>query len=388
MMSQKRLDAFRSFLIIVGVTMLGVGFGSELGLALHRFAPLAANVPVPESSYTASDAVDESEQITKRVTFLLIGTDQRPEDKHYRTDSLILASADPETKIISLLSIPRDSMVLGNIKINAIPFYYGYDMVKLVSVVSDITGVKIDGYVKTNFDGFKDIVDTLGGVDIYIETDMRKNLGGADNINLVKGMQHLDGDKALQYARYREYVQGDIHRTACQQKLLMAIAQKALQAETILKMPQLIPQVNNAVETDLKLSDLLKLAGMAKNFRSENMVSATLPGVFYTAADGQSFWRIDETVAKKVTANLFKGITSNKVVSGPSVDFRPKMEPEPMDPKSEEPNPQKPKPGTDTSKTMGEEGKPSNSNTDKTEKETDKPDANQIEMKIENVIER
>ncbi|MCL1791275.1 MAG: LCP family protein [Peptococcaceae bacterium] len=325
MMGQGRMDdVLRSLLIVAGVVFLGMCVGSGIGLALNGIVPMTAGTTLGEGTYV-SDSLDEQEQINKRVTFLLLGSDQRPGDTSYRTDTIILASADPGTKIISLLSIPRDSMVLGTYKINSIPFFYGNDMTKLVSVVSDITGVKIDGYVKTDFGGFKDIIDTLGGVDIYVETDMKKTLDGPDNINLKKGVQHLDGEMALQYVRYRDYVQGDIQRTACQQKFLMAVAERIFQPEAILKLPQLIPQLNSAIETDLKLTDLLRLAGMAKNFKSENIISATLPGNFYTAADGLSYWKINESVARKVTADLLKGITTNIVVLGPSVDMRPRM---------------------------------------------------------------
>ncbi|MCL1791276.1 MAG: LCP family protein [Peptococcaceae bacterium] len=299
-------------LLVLGISVLGLFIGSGVGIAYYMgFIPNLGS-GIESFSYDA----DTGEQLSNRVTFLLVGVDQREGQSWYNADSIILASADPDTKIISLMSIPRDSEVMGHTKLNAIPSMRG--METTMKVVSEITGIKIDGYIKTNFNGFKEIIDILGGIDIYVEKDMYKLTGDEEDgvINLKKGMQRLDGSQALQFARFRSDPLGDITRTGRQQKVIMAMAKEALKPGTIVKLPQLLPQVLKSVETNLKTSELLRLAGMAKNFKSDNMVSATAPGYFLSDADNISFWRIDAEAVKRVAANLLKGISTNLVVMG------------------------------------------------------------------------
>lgn len=266
----------------------------------------------------------KTEKIDKRVSVLLIGADKRPGETAYNADTLIVASVDPDTNIISLLSIPRDTRVtLGSdkfLKINSVVMHRGVP--ELLNQVEDLTGIQLDGYVVTNFDGFKGIIDTLGGIDIYVEKDMKYETGDKVDgvINLKAGQQRLDGSQALQYARYRNDAMADIGRTARQQNVLKAVAREGLQASTITKLPQLIPQVMEIVETDLKLSDMLKLARAAASFDSSNIVSQTLPGVGLYL-DGISFWEVNREQAREIAENLLLGITTDKVIDNMAMDL-------------------------------------------------------------------
>ncbi|MCD5407250.1 MAG: LCP family protein [Desulfotomaculum sp.] len=159
----------------------------------------------------AVDASNEEEiVIEERLNFLLLGMDARPCEKTTRTDTIIFVSIDPKENRIAVMSIPRDTRVKipghGSDKINAVNVYGGPELVS--QTVSDLLGVPVDHYVLTNFDGFKDIVDAVGGVDFYVAQDMYY-YGPADNtlIDLKKGQQLLDGDKALQFIRFRSYPQ-------------------------------------------------------------------------------------------------------------------------------------------------------------------------------------
>ncbi|MCL1917605.1 MAG: LCP family protein [Peptococcaceae bacterium] len=300
------------FWLGIAVVLTGVGAAAAAAF-VDGFGENSHSSQSLQEEISPASGVEISAHLSNRITFLLIGMDMRGDDPGL-ADSLVLVSAAPDTKIISLMSIPRDSEVLGHTKINAVVSLRGEEA--LVKLVSTITGAKIDGYVKTDFAGFKDIIDILGGIDIYVEKKMYYETGDKEDgyIDLEQGMQCLDGAKALQYARFRNDAFADITRTFRQQKVIMAITKKALRAENIGKLPQLIPQVTKAVETNLRYADILKLAGLAENFKSENMVSATLPGRFMTDREGISYWKIDERSAKKVTADLFKGISTNHVI--------------------------------------------------------------------------
>lgn len=259
----------------------------------------------PDAPPLASGDGKDGELPVDRLNVLLLGIDARKGEKDARTDSMILVSIDRATKKIALVSIPRDTMVKipghGREKINSANIYGGVDLAR--ETVENIMGVEIPYYVKTNFEGFKDIVDTLGGVTIDVEKRM---VYRAEGIDLHPGMQRLDGYNALGYVRFRYDTLGDIARTERQQKFLQALAKEMLQAGSIVKLPKLAPQIMAAVDTNLSLSDMYFLTKVAANLDTQNMASATLPGVFYNARG--SYWKVDEEKAKLVLNDLFSGV--------------------------------------------------------------------------------
>lgn len=266
----------------------------------------------------------DKEEYKDRMSVLLIGADQRPGLEKFNTDTLILATIDPQGPRISLLSIPRDTRVsiprYPNIKINSVvPLT---DMETLQRVVSELTGISIAGYVQTNFDGFKQIIDTLGGVTVNVEKDMYYETGDEEDgyINLKKGFQKLDGSKALQYARFRHDALADISRTARQQVVLKAVANEMLQVSTIPKLPRLIPQLMKVVQTNLLLGDIIKLSKAGFQFQDAEIVTQTLPGKF-SDLDGISYWEVDPKEAREIVSNLFRGITTDKVIEEQEIDL-------------------------------------------------------------------
>ena len=294
--------------------------------------------------------LDSNDELRSRVSILLIGADQRTGDIKFNTDSLILASVDPETQRISLLSIPRDTRVSlaghGYVKINAVAALT--DLSTLQKCVEDLTGEAISGYVQTNFQGFKKVIDTLGGITVDVEKDMYYETGDVEDgyINLHKGVQRLDGSKALQYARFRHDALGDISRTARQQVVLKAVAKEMFQLKTLPKLPFLIPQLMQAVHTDLATKDVLTLAKVAVGFQSSNVTAQTMPGTFLDMG-GVSYWKVDPIEVRKVVKNLFLGITTDKVIDQENVNLLKPVTPTPSKPlpkvpgNSQDPNGQK-----------------------------------------------
>lgn len=259
----------------------------------------------------------EDELSVDRLNVLLLGVDARPGEKDARSDSMIVVSIDRDTKKIAMISIPRDTLVNikghGEDKINAANQIGGADLAR--STVEDLLGIEIPYYVKTNFNGFKDIVDTLGGVELDVEKRMYYP---SEGINLKPGVQELNGSKALAYVRFRHDALGDIARTERQQKFLTALAKETMQASTIIKLPKLVPQLMDAVETNLGVRDAIFLAGVTSKLNSDNIVTATLPGVFYNYK-GISYWKADDNKTKIVLNDLFSG-TKVATISGPDVN--------------------------------------------------------------------
>lgn len=280
---------------------------------------LAKNIFFPETILNAGEE-EESQPVIKgeRLNVLLLGIDARRGETMARTDTIILASVDPESKQMSLLSIPRDTRVNiprhGWDKINSAAVYGGPQM--SMRVVADLLGIPVKHYVLTNFSGFKDIVDALGGVTIDVERNMyHEDItdGGIYRINLKKGVQRLDGDKALQYVRFRDYDLGDVDRTKYQQKFLVALAKEMLQPSTITKLPKLVPEINRYVDTNLSMSDMLTMASAARQLADGNIVCQTLPGRPLDTKEG-SYWGVDPAEARQMVTNLFNGETTSTVV--------------------------------------------------------------------------
>ena len=165
-----------------------------------------------------------------KVIVMIMGVDEREGDVG-RSDTLMVATLDPKKKKAAILSIPRDTRVKirgnGFDKINAAYAYGGYHLTK--DTVENLLGVEMEHYVLINVKSFKKIIDAIGGVEINVEKRMYYEDVWDDDggllINLYPGMQHMDGNTAITYVRYRDE-EGDIGRIARQQKFMQAVMDK------------------------------------------------------------------------------------------------------------------------------------------------------------------
>jgi len=245
------------------------------------------------------------------VRILVLGEDNtglRNDQKRGLSDTIILASVDLDAGTVSAISIPRDTLVDlngygGTRKINAAHVLGGPSLTKLA--VYGLTGLQADYYIKTDVEGFKKCVDILGGVEIDVEKNMHYiDRRGGLYINLKKGLQLLDGEKAMEYVRFRHDTLGDISRIQRQQKFLQALAKKALSPVNLPKLPALISAMHKYTVTDMTTKDLLALAHFLKDRTPEQVKMATLPGSPKTI-HGVSYWIPDQEKASMVLRELF-----------------------------------------------------------------------------------
>ncbi|WP_337103708.1 LCP family protein [Paenibacillus sp. YIM B09110] len=203
---------------------------------------------------------------TERVNILLLGGDARglDEGQKARSDSIMVASFDPVTKKAHLLSVLRDTYVEieghGHGRINTALTLGDYPLA--MKTVGDLLGLDIQYYVYTDFEGFKALVDTIGGIDFYVEKDMHYTDNGDQNrydIDLKEGFQHLDGDKALQYVRFRHDAMSDFTRTERQRNFLKAVAKELQSTWNILQMKKILESVQPYVDMNMSVNDMLKL---------------------------------------------------------------------------------------------------------------------------------
>ena len=212
---------------------------------------------------------------------LLLGTDGRPGEEVYRSDSIILARIDPTEKKASLISIPRDTMVVYNgetMKINATHAAGGPEGV--VQAVNDLCfngEQKISHYAEINFEGMEDLIDAVGGIDLEAteEVDDPEHL----DIKIEKGFQHMDGATALTYARCRyTYVDGDFTRMRHQRQVLSALAKKILNDLDPATIMGTVEELSEVVITTLGVQDIVSVANAMRGMDVENdMYVANVP---------------------------------------------------------------------------------------------------------------
>ena len=237
-----------------------------------------------------------------RINILFVGLrggDPIKGDCPYCTDTLILLTVDPTTKTAGMLSIPRDMWVnipgFGYSRINTawtlgrgskLP---GGGPALTMKTVSHFIGVPVDYYVQVDFDTFVDIINLLGGVDVYNdETIVLDPMAHGKDFPKVKitccGMRHLDGRTALAYSRCRHIEQGcqdgDIGRARRQQKVIFGIRDKVLNPENFPKLMAQAPQLYNifseGIHTNLSLQDAVKLAVLARDISTKNIRNAVI----------------------------------------------------------------------------------------------------------------
>lgn len=253
----------------------------------------------------------------ERFTVLLVGVDRRSGDPTLsNTDTLLVASVNTVNSKVALLSIPRDTQVTvpgcGKGKINAAA-RVGKRISTTTALIEGLTGQSIDGYVITNFNGFKSIIDTLGGITLNVEKNMYYDTGDSSDgvINLKKGTQRLYGAQALQYARFRQDALADISRTARQQAVIKAIGKEFLQVKTVPKLPWLVPQIAKSVETNLSIAQLWAMTNFLLRNENPEISSQTLPGNFLIEND-ISYWKVNPQKSRAVVKRLFEeGKTSS-----------------------------------------------------------------------------
>ena len=239
---------------------------------------------------------DKEEELIKardKSIVLIMGVDKR-EDDVGRSDTMMIATIDPRLDQATLLSIPRDTRVKirghGYDKINAAFAYGGVDLSE--STVESFLGIDIDHYVLIDTSSFVKIIDAIGGVDIDVEKRMYYEDPWDDNggllIDLYPGQQHMDGKTAVTYVRYRDS-EGDIGRVKRQQAFMTACMNKVTSPEIVPRIPKIIREIIEAVETDMSLRQLLELAGALKAAAQNGLETDMVPG-YPLYIDDISYW--------------------------------------------------------------------------------------------------
>ncbi|MDD4601391.1 Transcriptional regulator LytR [bioreactor metagenome] len=252
-----------------------------------------------------------------KVNILVMGVDQRDGDVG-RSDTMFVVTVDTKTKSVSMLSIPRDTRVRipgnGWDKINHAYAEGGHKLTQ--QAVEGLMGIPIDYYVKINFNGFQKIVDAVGGVDIDVEKRMYYEDpydGDGLVINLKPGVQHMDGETAIQYVRYRD-AEGDIGRIQRQQKFIKAMFNEVASPSVITKIPALIREVGATIETDLSTSEMVNFAQILNDAYKKGLKTDMVPGK-PAYINEVSYWLPDLMALRNHMANTLDVKMDDKYVT-------------------------------------------------------------------------
>lgn len=261
------------FAAVVVVALVGVGayalmFMNEINSALG-------------GNYTAQEQQEIKEALAQGTSFndvfyvLLLGSDSRDANDFTgsRSDTNILTRVDPVNKVVTMVSIPRDTKIelegYGTQKFNAARAYGG--VAGVIREASKLCGVEISHYVEIGFDGVMNLVDSIGGVDVDVPYEIHDDDAWVD---IEAGYQTLSGWDALGFARSRAYADGDFTRTSNQRLLIKALVDKVLALDPV-SMQQAIKAGAACVDTDMSLMDVVGLANTFKD--GFTMYSAMVP---------------------------------------------------------------------------------------------------------------
>jgi LCP family protein required for cell wall assembly len=205
-----------------------------------------------------------------QVNILILGSDFRP-NSGYRTDTILLLSINTIKNTAAIVSFPRDLYVdipgWTMQRINTAQAHGGFELTQ--QTFEENFGVHPDHYIMTNFQGFKGIIDTLGGVNVYASKslsdtcDLPQKVRGYCTIN--PGYNQMNGATALWYVRAR-HTTSDFDRTRREQEVIQAVFAKLLSLNALTRAPELYNMFKASVETDMSLTDMLALLPVASKF--------------------------------------------------------------------------------------------------------------------------
>jgi LCP family protein required for cell wall assembly len=212
-------------------------------------------------------AADEGWIWRKGTTLLLFGLDEAGLPAH--SDTVMLMRFDPGSHKVNTLSIPRDMLVdvdgYGQQKLTQAMWYGGPSLA--VKTVKEFTGIPINHVMVVGFQGFPRLVNSVGGIDMYIPETVTTGAGpgipGSTQrvVTFKKGMHHFDGKNAMLYVRIRKaYAEGDFTRATRQQAFIQALQKKLMQPGNVTKLPDIGKHFMSGVSTDLTTNEILQLA--------------------------------------------------------------------------------------------------------------------------------
>ncbi|HDR8184623.1 TPA: LytR family transcriptional regulator [Bacillus thuringiensis] len=260
-----------------------------------------------EKSEKRNESVDIGDK--KPISILLMGSDQR-KDEVGRSDSLMLFTLNPKQESMKIVSIPRDTYteIVGKGKKDKINHAYAFGGIDMsVKTVENFLDIPVDHYIEVNMDGFKDVVDAVGGVEV--NNDLAFSYEGSQ---FMKGDIHLNGTEALRYSRMRyEDPRGDFGRQMRQRQVIQAVIKKGANVSSLANYGSVLKSIEKNVKTSLTQEQMFDIQKDYKN-AMKNIEEVQIAGDGHKAADGIWYYYVPDQVKQDVTNKLRQHLEVNK----------------------------------------------------------------------------
>lgn len=290
---KKNRKTLRSVMLTLGI--LGIGAASYAGYLIHKADKALEQMSVSAAA-SAQQSTGEKAAEIKPMSFLLVGVDNRKgSGGSMNSDVMMLVSLNPETRSATMVSIPRDMQLkprefgLSSQKANYYyAYYYNKDrdtaLANTKQFFSSMFDVPIDYMAVIDFDGFRQVIDELDGIEVDVDMDMRyvDNFDGT-NINLRKGLQTLDGKETLDFLRYRKSNRGtqessDIARNERQQQVISKLLDRMTSFSGITQWGGMLEIAGRNVQTDIPADQLRKFILSFQKLKPDHIESIPLDG--------------------------------------------------------------------------------------------------------------
>ncbi|MFP3510731.1 LytR family transcriptional regulator [Peribacillus sp. SIMBA_075] len=302
MRHEKKTKKKRTWLKVVGIIVLlfilaGGAFAYSLWNALTKTVD-SMHTPIDRNTDKRTKDLALSDQ--EPFSMLMLGVDERDGDKG-RSDTMIVLTVNPQKKSVKMLSIPRDTRteIVGHGTQDKINHAFAFGGAKMsMDTVENFLDIPIDYYMKINMEGFKDIVDAVGGVTVQNDLDFT-----SDGIHFAKGSHTLNGKEALAYSRMRhDDPNGDFGRQSRQRSIIEAVIREGASVSSLTKYNDVFDALGNNIQTNLTFDDMMDIQ---KNYRdaSKSITQSSINGKG-TKIDGIYYYIVSDEEKEKVQSEL------------------------------------------------------------------------------------
>ena len=302
MRHEKKTKKKRTWLKVVGIIVLlfilaGGAFAYSIWNALTKTVE-SMHTPIDRNTDKRTKDLALSDQ--EPFSMLMLGVDERDGDKG-RSDTMIVLTVNPQKKSVKMLSIPRDTRteIVGHGTQDKINHAFAFGGAKMsMDTVENFLDIPIDYYMKINMEGFKDIVDAVGGVTVQNDLDFT-----SDGIHFAKGSHTLNGKEALAYSRMRhDDPNGDFGRQSRQRSIIEAVIREGASVSSLTKYNDVFDALGNNIQTNLTFDDMMDIQ---KNYRdaSKSITQSSINGKG-TKIDGIYYYIVSDEEKEKVQSEL------------------------------------------------------------------------------------
>ncbi|MBL3642327.1 LytR family transcriptional regulator [Bacillus sp. RHFB] len=302
MRHEKKKKKKRTWLKVVGIIVLlfilaGGAFAYSVWNSLTKTVD-TMHTPIDRTTDKRTKDLALSDQ--EPFSMLMLGVDERDGDKG-RSDTMIILTVNPQKKSVKMLSIPRDTRteIVGHGTQDKINHAFAFGGAKMsMDTVENFLDIPIDYYMKINMEGFKDIVDAVGGVTVQNDLDFT-----SDGIHFEKGTHTLNGKEALAYSRMRhDDPSGDFGRQSRQRAIIEAVIKEGASLSSLTKFDEVFDALGNNIQTNLTFDDMMDIQ---KNYRdaSKSITQSSITGNG-TKIDGIYYYIVSDEEKEKVQSEL------------------------------------------------------------------------------------